>query len=83
MIEVISETDFAPALPENIFIPNVFVDVSHFMDRKLEILGIFSSELLEEPFTRSIGTMKAYNRYRGSQINCQYAECFMLIKEVM
>ncbi len=83
MMEVISETDFAPALPENIFIPNIFVDISQYMEKKLEILEIFSSELLDEPFTRSLGTMKAYNRYRGSQINCQYAECFMLIKEIL
>lgn len=83
MMEVISETDFAPALPENVFMPNVFVDISSHMNRKLEILGIFSEELLEAPQTRSLDTMKAYNRYRGSQINTAFAECFMLLKETV
>lgn len=83
MMEVISETDFAPPLPENVFIPNVFVDISEFMDRKIEILKLFSSELLEYPNTRSLDTMRAYNRYRGSQINAAYAECFMLLKETI
>jgi LmbE family N-acetylglucosaminyl deacetylase len=83
MLDVISETDFAPALPENIFIPHVFVDITKHMDKKIEALKIFESELFEAPFTRSIDTMRAYNRYRGSQINAMYAECFMLLKEIL
>lgn len=83
MLDVISETDFAPALPENIFIPNIFVNISDFFDKKIGALKLFESELLEAPFTRSINTMTAYNRYRGSQINVEYAECFMLIKEIV
>jgi len=83
MLDVISETDFAPALPENIFIPHVFVDITDHMDKKIEALKIFESELFDAPFTRSIDTMRAYNRYRGSQINAMYAECFMLLKEIL
>jgi LmbE family N-acetylglucosaminyl deacetylase len=83
MMEIISETDFAPALPENMFIPHVFVDISNHFDKKIEILKFFESELFDAPYTRSIDTMTAYNRYRGSQINAHYAECFMLIKEIL
>jgi N-acetylglucosamine malate deacetylase 1 len=83
MCEVISESDFAPALAENAFQPNVFVDISDFMAKKLEIMNVFESELLESPNTRSIDSITAYNRYRGSQINCMYAEAFMLLKEII
>ena len=83
MMEVISETDFAPALPENVFIPHVFSDISAYMEQKMEILQVFETELLDSPYTRSLDTMRAYNRYRGSQINAAYAECFMLIKEII
>tara|TARA_B100000242_G_scaffold117764_1_gene82316 strand:- start:9339 stop:9989 length:651 start_codon:yes stop_codon:yes gene_type:complete len=82
MMEIISETDFSPNLPENCFIPNVFVDITNFYKQKINILKIFKSEILEKPFTRSISTMEAYNRYRGSQINVEYAESFMLVKEI-
>lgn len=82
MCEVISETDFSPALPENIFIPNVFVDISDFIERKHEILNIFESELLSSPYTRSIEAILALSKYRGSQINVNYAEAFMLLKEI-
>ena len=82
MCEVISETDFSPALPENIFIPNVFMDISDFIERKYELLNVFESELLTSPYTRSIDAILALSKYRGSQINVNYAEAFMLLKEV-
>jgi LmbE family N-acetylglucosaminyl deacetylase len=82
MCEVISETDFAPALPENVFIPNVFVDITDFIERKNEIVRLFDSELLPAPYTRSLEAIDALGRYRGSLINAKYAEAFMLIKEI-
>lgn len=83
MCEVISETDFSPALIENTFIPNVFVDISDYWDRKLKILEKYHFELLNEPYTRSLSSIKALHRYRGSQISCKYAESFMLLKEII
>ncbi len=83
MCEVISETDFAPALPENSFQPNVFVDISDYMNKKLIIMKIFESELMVFPYTRSLDSIKAHNRYRGSQINCIFAEAFILLKEII
>tara|TARA_X000000950_G_scaffold225907_1_gene272611 strand:+ start:25908 stop:26546 length:639 start_codon:yes stop_codon:yes gene_type:complete len=83
MMEVISETDFAPSLPENSFISNIFIDISEFYEKKESILLMYEDELLEEFQTRSISTMRALNRYRGSLINVEYAESFMLIKEII
>jgi LmbE family N-acetylglucosaminyl deacetylase len=83
MCEVISETDFAPALCENTFIPNVFVDISDYIEKKNEVLKVFEKELLPSPYTRSLCAINALSRYRGSQINAQYAEAFMLIKEII
>lgn len=83
MMEIISETDFSPALPENIFLPNVFVDISSHFETKIYMVEKFDSELLDSPFTRSLDALTALNRYRGSQINAKYAESFMLIKEIL
>lgn len=82
MCEVISETDFAPALVENYFCPNVFVDITDNLNQKERAIEIFKTELLETPYTRSYDAIKALSRYRGSQINVMYAECFMLIKSI-
>lgn len=82
MMEVQSETDFTPALPENVFLPNVFYDISEFYEKKMEIMKLFENELLPDGFTRSLRSIEAQNVYRGSQINALYAEAFMLIKEI-
>lgn len=81
MIEVLSETDFAPALNENMFIPNVFEDISEFIDQKLEIMKIFSSEIAPPPFPRSLENIKSLARVRGSQSGFLFAESFMLLKQ--
>lgn len=80
MCEVISETDFVPALPEMAFTPNIFVNISSYFKNKIEILELFESELLSFPHTRNIEVMTALNRYRGSQAGVEFAEAFMLLK---
>jgi len=82
MMETLSETEFAPAIPGQFFVPNTFVDISPYLDKKLEILRIFSSELGEHPFPRSIANIKALATYRGATSGCHYAESFMLLKDI-
>lgn len=82
MIETLSETEFAPSTKEDSFIPNIFVDITDFMDKKLEIMKIFESEITEHPFPRSIRNLKALATLRGATAGCEYAESFMLLKEI-
>lgn len=82
MMEVISETDFTPALTESAFIPNYFVNITDTYKKKAEILGIYESELLDYPNTRNLSTMESLNRYRGSQIGVEYAEAFVALKMI-
>lgn len=79
MYECISETEFAPAF-EKVFVPNYFVDITEYIDKKLEIMRIFESELGEPPFPRSLENIKALARFRGSSIGCHYAEAFQVVK---
>ena len=81
MYETLSETEFSPALSENAFIPNVFVDISDYMEKKLEIMSIYSSEMMPDNLPRSYSAIKALAAYRGSRIGVQYAEAFMLLFE--
>ncbi len=82
MYETLSETEFAPALPENTFIPNVFVDITKYFEKKLEIFKIYKSELMAEPFPRSLEVIEAFDKCRGSRIGKKYAEAFVLLKEI-
>lgn len=82
MMEVLSETEFAPSVSSDSFIPNVFVDISEFMEKKIDIMKVFKSEIEEHPFPRSIKSLKALATLRGSTSGCEYAESFVLLKEV-
>ena len=83
MVETLSETEFAPSTKEDSFIPNVFVDISVFMDTKITIMNLFISEISEHPFPRSERNLKALATLRGATSGCEYAESFMLIKEII
>lgn len=82
MYECLSETEVAPAFPENIFIPNVYSDITEFIDEKLEIMSIYESEVQEPPLPRSLDNIKSLARYRGASCGCGYAEAFMLVREI-
>jgi len=82
MVETLSETEFAPSTKEDSFIPNVFVDISEFMNKKIEIMKVFESEIAEYPFPRSIRNLKALGSLRGATAGCEYAESFVLLKEI-
>jgi LmbE family N-acetylglucosaminyl deacetylase len=80
MYECISETEFAPSLPERVFIPNYFIDVTGFLEEKIRILQIFDSELGDHPFPRSIKNVEALSVYRGASVGVEHAEAFQIIK---
>jgi N-acetylglucosamine malate deacetylase 1 len=80
--EVLSSTDAFPANPARAFVPNVFADISQYIDRKLEIMSMYRSEVQDYPLPRSNDSLRALARYRGSSIGVDHAEAFMLVREV-
>jgi len=82
MMETLSETEFAVSTVENGFIPNVFVDISKYMDKKIEIMNVFKTEVGKHPFPRSERNLKALATFRGATSGCEYAESFILLKEI-
>jgi LmbE family N-acetylglucosaminyl deacetylase len=83
MMEVLSETEFSVSTKENSFIPNVFVDISNYIDKKIEVMNVYKSEMSEHPFPRSERNIRALATFRGATSNCNYAESFMLLKEII
>ena len=81
MMETPSETEFAPAIPGRAFTPNVFVDISPFLERKLEIMKLYDTELGPPPFPRSLENVEALSVFRGASSGFMHAEAFMLLRE--
>ena len=82
MMETLSETEFAPSTKEDSFVPNVFIDISNYMDKKIEIMKVYESEIGEHPFPRSERNIWALGTLRGATCGCDYAESFVLLKEI-
>ena len=79
MYETLSETEFSPPLAENSFIPNTFVDITDFIERKIEIMKLYETEIMPDPLPRSAHAIKGLAAFRGSRIGVRYAEAFMSI----
>lgn len=80
--ETISETDFGMKPEDGGFRPNVFVNIDGFLNKKLDILECFESEIGEFPFPRSRKAVESLAYVRGAQCNAMAAEAFILIKEI-
>lgn len=64
------------------FIPNVFVEISEFIDKKIEAFSKYKSEVKEYPHPRSKKGIRIWANKRGLEIGCEYAEAFILIKDI-
>lgn len=62
-MEIPSETDHQFI---SSFQPNVFVDISNFIDDKIEIMKVYESEVGEHPFPRSVESIRSVAICRGS-----------------
>jgi len=82
MYECISETEFAPVLAEKVFLPNYFVDVSDYFDKKIQAMEIYRSEIGAHPFPRSLRNLEALATFRGASVGVEYAEAFQLLKYI-
>lgn len=78
--ETPSETDFGLA-PGASFTPTVFMDISRYLERKLEIISVYASELGVPPFPRSVDGLRALGKVRGAASGFPAAEAFQLLRE--
>lgn len=81
--ETLSSTEAAPPHWDRAFMPNVFSDITPYIDQKIKIMDLYKTEMQPEPLPRSPSAISALARYRGATIGVEYAEAFMLIRELM
>ena len=79
--ETLSETEWNIPHVSNIFFPNTYIDISNYLGTKLEAMKCFASQVSEFPSPRSLKAVKALARLRGSTMNAEAAEAFVLIRE--
>ena len=80
MYETPSETEFN-FIEKNVFKPNMFVNISDYLNDKIEAMHIYKSEMGDFPFPRSEKTIRSLAAFRGSQSGFEAAEGFELVYE--
>lgn len=78
--ETLSETDCI-LKADDVFRPNVFIDIAGFLEKKIELLSIYRSEWGTFPFPRSETAVRALAAVRGAQSGYIAAEAFQLMRE--
>ena len=76
--EIIASYDFRIET----FKPNVFVDISDFMENKLQIMNLYETEVEGYPLPKSVDSVRSLAKVHGASIGVEYAEAFMLLREI-
>jgi hypothetical protein len=81
--ETLSSTEAAPPDPARAFVPEIFSDITPYLDRKIEIMALYESEAQPALMPRAPSGIQSKARQRGATIGIEYAEAFKLIWEIM
>lgn len=79
--ETLSETHLAPPYLAPAFQPNVFIDISRTLERKLAAMHAYASQIQADNLPRSIAGLKGLAALRGTHIGVEAAEGFILLGE--
>ena len=81
--ETLSSTEEAPPGIGQAFVPNILSDITPHVDRKIEIMNLYETEIHPDPLPRGPSAIRGLARYRGATRGVEYAEAFMLVRELM
>jgi len=78
--EIPSSTEWYFSSTKNYFMPNVFMDISETIEKKLQALKEYKSEVRQFPHPRSPEAIKSIAKKWGSNSGLKYAEAFCLVR---
>ena len=80
--ETLSETHWnAPYIEPN-FTPNLVIDISKYINQKVEAMKCYRSQLTINKGPRSVKAVKALAQFRGSQSGFDFGEALYIIRMV-
>lgn len=78
-----SSTDWVDGNVLAQFMPNAYVDVFTGLDKKLEALAHYTSEMREYPHSRSLESIRNIAKYYGNRVGLSFAEPFILVRKIV
>ncbi len=80
--ETASATEWNVGKKEEMFYPNYYVNIEKTMQRKLEALECYQSEMRQYPHPRSLKGIEIMAQHWGMIVGHRYVEAFELIRKV-
>jgi LmbE family N-acetylglucosaminyl deacetylase len=77
-----SSTEWNFIQGENVFIPNIYVDIAKQLENKIEAMKFYESECRPYPHPRSPEAIRTYSKYMGINVGLGCAESFKLIRKI-
>lgn len=80
--ETLSETEWNAPRAEYAFMPNCFINITGFLEKKLQAMACFTSQVYDPPHPRSLHALESLAKLRGSTISVDAAEAFVMLRSV-
>lgn len=81
--ETLSESEWNVPDGAHAFIPNTWSDITKTLEKKLEAMKCYKSQLRLFPHPRSIEAIEALAKVRGSTVCMERAEAFILLRNII
>ncbi len=78
--ETPSATEWNAQCAENVFKPNLYIDITKTIEVKLRALAAYKTEMKKYPHARSIKGIRAMAQNWGRKIGVEYAEAYEIIR---
>lgn len=78
-----SSTEWTPNKVDTMFMPNVFVDITDFAEKKYKAFACYSTELREYPHPRSVQYLREMDKAIGLRVGLLAAEEFVMLRKLV
>ena len=80
--EVLSSTEWNTQSASTVFVPNIYINISDTISKKIEAMEAYRGEIMGYPHPRSTEGIRILAQKRGLEVGLEFAEAFCLIREV-
>lgn len=78
-----SSTEWTPNKADTMFMPNYFVDIEKYAEKKYDAFACYSTELREYPHPRSVQYLRENDKVVGLRVGLLVAEEFVLLRKLI
>ena len=82
-MEIPSSTEWNSYSKDTVFVPNTFVDITETIDKKVDAMALYKSELRKYPHPRSLQFIKELAKTNGIKVGLKYSENFITIRNIV